>query len=481
MTMKNDTNKTYKIVSYRFQLNTVPESITDAFIYKITTNTTIVVGDNERWNQEWKSNEQHKFTLKFKSSVNIDYDLIKKTMKIQEDYGGFEADETATLEESKKYLTKNDFDVSDGVDELLDEERKIYDSLPENNSGSQAGSNARKIRKAAKPYHINSPEYTLDLKGAKGSKSNGYNYVTQGYYVGSKYIYATNIKKETINNKKRNVLYINRLIKNSSDTGATYNSYMKIINGGHGQTLDLYDYNGKTYFLIDLNSDDNASEWGTQIGRVEFIPNKTIYRDDIVRLNYLNYSLNGISDFGKILRADAAVSTDRKYLLIWKRTANSKTQCTIHNMAAINVAMEKAEKSGKKVVLFNDDMNIKSIQSFTSTKGDYTTSKSQGVDLSNKGSNGLFSIYWSLGDESIEHQQGADVYANRLGIKRYNSAGTFKADLHIIHDFYKEYMEMEAPRIPQSGNFVRILLVPCSRSKRYQYICRVSKDSLISN
>ncbi|MGP1505479.1 MAG: hypothetical protein ACTTIR_07655 [Eggerthia catenaformis] len=60
---------------------------------------------------------------------------------------------------------------------------------------------------------------------------------------------------------------------------------MKIINGGHGQTLDLYDYNGKTYFLIDLNSDDNASEWGTQIGRVEFIPNKTIYRDDIVRLN----------------------------------------------------------------------------------------------------------------------------------------------------------------------------------------------------
>jgi len=195
----------------------------------------------------------------------------------------------------------------------------------------------------------------------------------------------------------------------------------------------------------------------------------------------LNYSLNGISDFGKILRADAAVSTDRKYLLIWKRTANSKTQCTIHNMAAINVAMEKAEKSGKKVVLFNDDMNIKSIQSFTSTKGDYTTSKSQGVDLSNKGSNGLFSIYWSLGDESIEHQQGADVYANRLGIKRYNSAGTFKADLHIIHDFYKEYMEMEAPRIPQSGNFVRILLVPCSGSKRYQYICRVSKDSLISN
>ena len=164
--MKNDTNKIYKIVSYRFQLNTVPESITDAFIYKITTNTTIVVGDNERWNQEWKSNEQHKFTLKFKSSVNIDYDLIKKTMKIQEDYGGFEADETATLEESKKYLTKNDFDVSDGVDELLDEERKIYDSLPENNSGSQAGSNARKIRKAAKPYHINSPEYTLDLKGA---------------------------------------------------------------------------------------------------------------------------------------------------------------------------------------------------------------------------------------------------------------------------------------------------------------------------
>ena len=166
MTMKNDTNKTYKIVSYRFQLNTVPESITDAFIYKITTNTTIVVGDNERWNQEWKSNEQHKFTLKFKSSVNIDYDLIKKTMKIQEDYGGFEADEIATLEESKKYLTKNDFDVSDGVDELLDEERKIYDSLPENNSGSQAGGNARKIRKAAKHYHINYPEYTLDLKGA---------------------------------------------------------------------------------------------------------------------------------------------------------------------------------------------------------------------------------------------------------------------------------------------------------------------------
>ena len=37
---------------------------------------------------------------------------------------------------------------------------------------------------------------------------------------------------------------------------------------------------------------------------------------------------------------------------------------------------------------------------------------------------------------------------------------------------------MEAVRIPQSGNFVRILLVPCSGLKNQQYLCRIDKRAL---
>lgn len=69
--------------------------------------------------------------------------------------------------------------------------------------------------------------------------------------------------------------------------------------------------------------------------------------------------------------------------------------------------------------------------------------------------------------------------AHRLGVKRYTSNGSFKADIHVLRNaIFSGEMEMEAVRIPQSGNFIKILLVPCSGLKNQQYLCRLDKRAL---
>ena len=325
-----------------------------------------------------------------------------------------------------------------------------------------------------------------------GKKSVRKSPVIQAYHVGSKYIYVTNLKK--IGNIYN--VYIHRLIKNKADTEATYESSMRIIEGGHGQTLELFDHKGKTYFLVDLNPIRNKTSWGTQLGRVEYQPGKTIKRENIPRLTYLCDSKNGYDDFGKILRADGALSTDRNYLLIWKRREKNQNnpttavECTIHDFKAINNELDTRLSKGYKTATFHHNTKIKSIQSFSSKKGDYTLSRSQGIELSNKQSNGLFSIYWTLGDED---KQNSAAYWNKaehfLGIKRYESNGRFCTDRHIKQNFYNDKMEMEAPSLPKSGNFIRILLVETDNilrhgpvhTKTVQYICRVDRNALIKD
>ena len=479
--LKNNTNKVYHDINFRFYCYCLPKRIDDAYIYNQTAEHFLVVGNSEKWNKFWKPNENHDFTITFNQFKGEGRTLnnIIKNFSLLEDYNGYEQDETVTLDEMKGQLTKEDFDLSDGIDNLSSQAQKVYKSLPaEKDNDTQKKSKPRKIRWKAPKYPLKRTEYTLFLDGCpaqKGHNNNGEKYyVIQGYHVGSKYIYVTNKKREN----KHNVLYIHRLKKNKADTAAYYNASMKIIDGGHGQTLDLYDHKGKTYFLVDLNSGSNGNDWGTQIGRVEFVPNKTINALNISRLTYLNYSKDSINSFGRVYRADGAVSTDRKFMLIWKRNDSGKTECTIHKLDVINNELDYAKENNILAVSFQYRNSTRSIQSFRNAP--YMGSRSQGVDLSNKDSNGLFSIYWSLGDESKERKALQKNKAqHRLGVKRYTSNGSFKADIHVLRNaIFSGEMEMEAVRIPQSGNFVRILLVPCSGLKNQQYLCRIDKRAL---
>ncbi|OUC51092.1 hypothetical protein B7939_07985 [Eggerthia catenaformis] len=503
--MTNTSNKALENISYRIKCKENPDSIHDAFAIADTPYNGLVIRNSEQWNKVWKQKESHSFSFKYEELIQEDIKNFISSIQSIENYSGYEADEVQTPKEAENSLTLDDFDVRDGIDTLGSEERPIYEKLlrKEKEKTKKVPKTPRRIRWKARDYVINNPEYTLRLdhpnnpciylkKDEYWKKSVRKSPVIQAYHVGSKYIYVTNLKK--IGNIYN--IYIHRLIKNKADTEATYESSMRIIGGGHGQTLELFDHKGKTYFLVDLNTTGNKAKWGTQLGRVEYQPGKTIQRENIPRLTYLCDSKNGYDDFGKILRADGALSTDRNYLLIWKRREKNQNnpttavECTIHDFKAVNNELDTRLSKGYKTATFHHNTKIKSIQSFSSKKGDYTLSGSQGIELSNKQSNGLFSIYWTLGDED---KQNSAAYWNKaehfLGIKRYESDGRFCTDRHIKQLFYNDKMEMEAPSLPKSGNFIRILLVETDNilqhgpvhTKTVQYICRIDRNALIKD
>lgn len=66
-----------------------------------------------------------------------------------------------------------------------------------------------------------------------------HNVAVQKAYIADKYIYVTQRSKGTC--------YLSRLLINGKD--ATYVDEMTVTNTGHCQTLDMYTYNGKNYFI----------------------------------------------------------------------------------------------------------------------------------------------------------------------------------------------------------------------------------------
>jgi len=473
--LTNISEESLEQCSYR--LHSVREMIgvEGAYIYARTPDGEVVIGQ-EAWKDAWHPGETRSFTLHYENCEDTDLLSGIDSFLAETNYGGVEDDEGVILADSDINLTTADFDVSDGIETLSENMQELYQKVAaEEATVDSNGDMSLRIRKNAKEVAA-TKEYTIQLTGLPGEmlKDDGGTYVIQNFYVGSTYIYVTQRRK--LNGS--NVVFLSRC-KISGKT-ATYVSNMEVSVGGHGQTLELYDYNGKTYLLIDVCTKDTTDGiFGKQIARVKY-QSGTVGYDDMVRLTYLAYSADGVTDFKPTVRADAALSTDKKYMLIWKRNGSGNTQCTIHDFTAINKAMDKVQNNKDKVVSFYHNSSIKSVASFANKS--YMGSRSQGVELSNKGSNGLFSIYWSLGDENEVSTYGA---AQFIGIKRYNSKGEFKTDCHVTHTDIKELksvqVEMEGLSIPQSGSNIRFLLVPCSGSKKTQYICTIPKEKLVSD
>ena len=416
--------------------------------------------------------------------------MFKFILQLAEDYNFTEGDDIINTTDPGYDASLEDFDLSDGVENLTLGEREIYEKLLETTSSDETDSSGMlKIRKNA-PKADASEEFTLDLSKLPVKKGNGGNYAMQSFYVGSKYIYITqHIYNET---KKTNTLYIFRGVYKNGKATMSKTDYMEIKAGGHGQTLEVYEYNGSTYLLIDVNANKEADGWGKEIARIKYNGNAhtngsagacTITSFD--RIRYLSYAYHTTTSTNTVHRCDAALSTDKKYILIWTRSEKVdgvyNTVLTVHSFDAINKALDNARKSKISYINMKNNTAIKKLAGFMMKSSDssikYINSKSRGVELSNKGSNGLHSIYWCLGDEKLS---GA---ANTLGIKRYNSDGDFKTDRRIDHEDIADgaAMEMEGLSIPQSGDKIRFGLVPISGAKDKQYICTIKKSELVSD
>ena len=306
-----------------------------------------------------------------------------------------------------------------------------------------------------------------------------------------------------------NVLYTSQRISKTKDAGPFYvkitkynivdgknifESTMVIEDAGHGQTLEIYRASGKTYILFALKDyfiedSSNKSHWSTQIGRIEYkgykndndAENNAKKYTAFKRFTNLNYANKDHKNFGTVKRADAAVSTNGKYILIWIRNKNNDNQFSAYKMTSFNDTLDKSKENG---VSFKEK-KLNPIFSFTKEKGNTDIPESvQSIEISNaadesvKDSEKSFSIYIASGDDGVNDKP--------VMIYRLNSKGQLKAKANIEYsEVFGVKMEIEGIHIVGSELYFWFVESGYlngkdrnNENKYRQYIMSINKDLL---
>lgn len=142
------------------------------------------------------------------------------------------------------------------------------------------------------------------------------------------------------------VIYQGAISPGHKDVTYSDDNCMIIEDGGHSQTLDLYNHNGNTYLLISVgaNETNNSANYvgkrkayfARHIGRIAYdnsynSVDNAYQLSDIEKLYDLDYLLGDYT-----LRADAGLSDDKTHLVIMARDYYENTQCTLINNRILN-------------------------------------------------------------------------------------------------------------------------------------------------
>lgn len=172
-------------------------------------------------------------------------------------------------------------------------------------------------------------------------------------------------------------------------------SMMTLTNFGHSQVLEYFEYGGVAYFWIGCNASDESNNWSTQLARVPFEVGETKNYTVFKRLSSVSYADGTGTSIGPVRRVEAALSSDKKYLLIWCRTynidgegnkSNYKTRFSIYDADKVNAALTSSSSN----YLSCSGTAIKNafITSFTYKPGDGSNGilrygSNQGLEINN--------------------------------------------------------------------------------------------------
>ncbi len=208
-------------------------------------------------------------------------------------------------------------------------------------------------------------------------------------------------------------------------------------------------------------------------------------------LEYANwYGYKDKDSFGKMQRTDAAVSADNSTILIWKRNWAGENEFSGFDFNRFNDILD-GKVCGKYT-----SFNFKNISPQTAgLKFSFCDKNNQnlgipnsiqGLEISNKGSNGLYSIYISSGNEGLnkgkEHDHDNVIY-------RFNSAGAYRSKKTIKRgNVSSAPMEIEGIHIMSGGRLSFLLVESMYENnkprkledvdKTEQYIMSINKDYL---
>lgn len=175
----------------------------------------------------------------------------------------------------------------------------------------------------------------------------------QKCYITDEAIYVTQ--------RKNSDTYLSRCVLEENGNTAVCQDRMILENFGHGQTLEGYEYNGKTYFWISCKANTAYTErWSMQIGRIQYEPEKTITNyTKICRLANLNYANKDMTSFGSVKRVDAALSDDGTKLILWVQNTFNGIQYSVYDTSVLNQLLDEKELEPSKYVSFEKNGVLK--------------------------------------------------------------------------------------------------------------------------
>ncbi|WP_375295487.1 phage baseplate protein [Paenibacillus doosanensis] len=220
---------------------------------------------------------------------------------------------------------------------------------------------------AATPAKTVNASATLayNLKGLK------HNLAVQKAYIASTYLYVTQRSGGTV--------YLSRLLMNGNN--ATYVDEMTITNAGHGQTLDMYTYNGINYLYFSSKADPATSYyWSLQVARLEYKAGATYNYTDLHRFTYMNYADKTGARLGDTYRVDAGGNST--YTVFRVQTADGGVTWSIYDTVALNQLLD----SNEQVRMDSAAAVSACITSFTQSGSDIVRPNGsfQGVDMLDK-------------------------------------------------------------------------------------------------
>ncbi len=188
-------------------------------------------------------------------------------------------------------------------------------------------------------------------------KSLPFNRAIQKAYIASSYVYVTQRVDGTV--------HLSRCL--ISGNNATYQDHMTLTNCGHGQTLDMYTYNGINYLYVSSKADPATSNyWSLQVARILYSAGATYDYTSLRRFTFMNYANKTGTSLGTTYRVDAGGNSTHTVFRVqteegtvtWSvydtvalnQLLDANTQVQMNSTGAVNACLYSFTQSGTNIV-----------------------------------------------------------------------------------------------------------------------------------
>lgn len=384
----------------------------------------------------------------------------------------------------------DDFDTDLNSDDFDYDRQNTPNTLDSNNvSIMTANTNPIKVI-ACKDKEEMQPSKIFEMKATKAYKVTRlkHNDAIQKSYVASGYIFVSQAASN-------GTTYLSRCTL--SGTTATYKDEMILKNFGHNQTLEFYSHKNKTYVLIGCKSNTNEKPYGKgltiQLGRIQYKAGTTISNytqiNRLVRLDCANTNGKPFDYLYKedkdnrdniktvIQRMDAALSSNKNYLLLAVRSIHGHIQYSYYDFNTINNLLDEVKGKSTNYINCNKNTKVKNACKFSCVQKNEKGKKNrilpngscQGIDFTN-----AYSIYMSSGSGTSRSLNSDNCYTNYMPkiakmVKSSNNRYSYSLCIRITNTYTSSnvtnkttlsnyYMEIEG--IQNSTNYLYFVLLP---------------------